>query len=588
MPLDALCLSAVKDELNNQIIGTRTDKITQPERDMIILSLKGHGTPGMKLLISAGSGDSRIHLTNHKFDNPQTPPMFCMLLRKHLIGAKIIECTQLPSERVLIIHFEAMTGMGVKTKKSLIVEIIVHSANIILTDDTGIIIDCLRRIGGDFNDKRSVLPGLIYREPPKQEGKYDPLNTDRSKFIELFNNAPDMTAEKWLNSSFTAFSPLICRELVWRAYKDTDYRISSVSDGANALINEFFSLTEHIKTGKNEPWLISDNNDVPKDFSFTQIMQYEDIYISSRKNSFSELFDDYFTHSAKLKRINQKSSSTLKLMNTARDRLIRKIASQKNETEDTEKRDYYRECGDLIIANMHIMKKGQEILVADDFYSENNEKREIKLDPMKTPQQNSAKYYKAYTKAKNAEKYLEEQIKSGENELIYIESVIDQLNRIENEQDLSDIRNELTQTGYIRNYVKKSKKQQESSPLSFTSSSGIMISAGRNNVQNDKLTLKSASKSDIWLHARQIHGSHVIIHCSGTDPDEETLREAAMIAAYYSAARSSSKVPVDYTAVKNVKKPAGGRPGMVIYNEFKTIIAEPNEAYVRSVMVHKK
>jgi len=587
MPLDALCLSAVKNELAEQIIGMKTDKITQPERDVIVLSLRGHGSLSSKLLISAGPGDSRVHLTSHKFENPQTPPMFCMLLRKHLTGAKIIDIYQLPSDRVLRLRFEAVTSLGIKTEKSLIIEMIGQLTNIILTDESGLIIDCLRRIGGDFNNKRSVLPGLIYRDPPRQEGKNDPLEISKSSFTDLIENAPDLPADKWLNSTFSAFSPLICRELIWRAYKNPDLRILSLPDTGEALINEFYTLIEQIKSGSAEPWLISDKN-IPKDFSFTQIKQYENIFETIRAESFSKMLDDFFTCSAQLKRINQKSSSTIKLMNTARDRQIRKLASQKSEMEDTAKRDYFRECGDLITANIHLMTKGQNTLIADDFYSENNEKRKIELDPMKTPQQNSAKYYKAYTKAKNARKYLEEQIKSGENELEYIESVTEQLLRTENEHDLNDIRNELMQTGYIKNRVRKTEKKAESVPYKFITSSGITVTAGKNNVQNDKLTLKTASKSDVWMHAKQIHGTHVIIHSNGKDPDENTLYEAAVIAAYYSAARSDSKVPVDYTLVKNVKKSPGGRPGMVIYNDFKTIIAEPNEAFVKNIMVHKK
>jgi len=576
MPLDALCLSAVKTELTKIITDSKIDKIQQPERDVIILSLRGQKNQTHKLLISCGSGDSRIHLTDHKFDNPQSPPMFCMLLRKHTIGARISEIVQLPAERVIIIKLNSFTGLGLKSDKNLIIELIGGSSNLILTDETGIIIDCLRRIGGDLNDKRSVLPGMIYRNPPVREGKINPLEVSEKELSEAIKSTSDVHIDKWLNSAFTAFSPLICREISWRAYNDHDLRINEIKDTGEALIREFLTLIEQVKAGNYEPWLITDENNLPIDFSFTQIKQYTNLYTTEKEKTFSEMLDGFYTRSAQIKRINQRNSTILKLMSTARDRLVRKITTQTNELKESSNREYYRECGDIIAANYHNMSKGQQSLTADDFYSETNEKRTIKLDSLKTPQQNAAKYYKIYSKAKNAQKYLEEQIKTAEKELLYTESVTEQLKRAESEQDLNEIRNELTQTGYIKKKQQKT-KQTESGPHRFKSSTGKQILVGRNNIQNDKLTFKIASKSDIWLHAQKIHGAHVIILCSGENPDDVTLQEAATIAAYFSAARADSKVSTDYTHVKNVKKTPASKPGMVIYNDYKTIIAEPDE-----------
>ena len=451
----------------------------------------------------------------------------------------------------------------------------------ILVDNDGLIIDCLRRIGGDLSGKRSVLPGLIYKDPPVREGRLDPLGVTASTFQALFDKATDTTADKWLNSNFIGMSPLICREIIWRAYDETDHRISAIKDNGAALFRELQALIEKVKSSNFEPWMISTEDGSPKDFSYTCIKQYENTYKLIQEDNFSFMLDSFFTRSEQKRRMDQRSAATLKAMITARDRLIRKLAIQKVEVNETSKKDYHRQCGDLVIANLHLIRKGQKSLIAEDFYSENNELREIQLDPMKTPQQNAAVHYKAYTKAKNAGKFLDEQIRNGEKELEYIESVIENLHRIENEQDLTGIRNELMQTGYIKIQKQNKKiKNEESAPLRFISSSGIQILVGRNNVQNDKLTLKSASKSDIWLHAQKIHGAHVIIDCSGIFPDEQTLNDAATLAAYYSAARSGTKVPVDYTYVKNVKKPSGGRPGMVIYNDYKTIIASPDEKTV--------
>jgi len=322
----------------------------------------------------------------------------------------------------------------------------------------------------------------------------------------------------------------------------------------------------------------------PFDFSFLQIKQYEKLLEIKRENSFSEMLDIFFTRKAQEQRIAQRCSATLKLMTNARDRIIRKLAAQKEELEKTSKRDHLRECGNLITANIHSIKKGQHTVIAEDFYLGNGSFREIKLDPQKSPQQNAAKYYKAYTKARNADKFLADLIKNGKNELIYIESVIEQIQRVENEKDLTDIQNELIQTGYIKkkSQQKQTKlKQPESVPHCFQSTSGMLIYAGKNNIQNDKLTLKTASKTDIWLHAQKIQGAHVIISCSGIYPDEKTLYEAASIAAFYSAAGASRKVPVDFTSVKNVKKPSGSKPGMVIYTDYQTLNAVPDEDLVK-------
>jgi predicted ribosome quality control (RQC) complex YloA/Tae2 family protein len=604
MPLDAICLTAIKNELAESITGSKIEKIQQPERDLIILSLRNTGNQSHRLLISAGSGDSRVHITGHKFDNPQAPPMFCMLLRKHLTGARVIDISQPSAERVLVIKLESINTFGERVKKRLIIELIGRQTNIILIDSDDIIVDCLRRIGGELNEKRSVLPGLLYRTPPIQEEKLNPLNITSERLSKLLLNAKDEPIEKWLISTFAAFSPLICREIAWRAYGDTDFRIGAINDDGEALLKAFLSLLEQVNSNEFEPWLISSDDGKPLDFSYTHIRQYETKYSSKRESSFSYLLDVFFTLSGQQKRINRKSAVTIKVMTNARDRQVRKLIAQKSEYEETSNRDYLRECGDLITANLHSLRKGQLFLAADDFFTDNSGVREIKLDALKTPQQNAAKYYKAYTKAKNARSYLSEQIQNGERELDYIESVIEQLKRVENEQEINEIRNELSQTGYIKpprnlgmfgqqrqkvqgkqqkgRAQKKAKSRHiESTPHRFSSSSGFRIYAGKNNVQNDTLTLKSAARSDIWLHAQKIHGSHVIISCAGSSPDDATLKEAASIAAYYSAARNDGKVPVDYTPVKNVKKPSGGRPGMVIYNDFKTILAVPDEELVK-------
>ena len=588
MPLDAICLAAVRHELAGQIIGMKIDKVQQPERDVIIFSLRGNNGNALKLLISAGPNDKRIHLTNHKHENPEAAPMFCMLLRKHLTGARIAGITQPPAERILVINVKSSDAMGISAEKSIIIEMLGRISNIIITDNEGLIIDCLRRISGDLSEKRSVLPGLYYRSPPVQEDKLNPLDVTEVEFKQLYKEADDVTAEKWLIMSFTAVSPLICREIAWRAYGAADYRISVINDNGAALSDAFFTLINNIKENKFIPCIIVAENGNFHDFSYTYISQYEKLFLSKTEESFSALLDNFYTGISKENRMSQRSSATVKAVQTVKDRLTRKIAVQKIELDEAGNKDEMRKKGDLITANIHLINKGQNTLITEDYFSENGKMCEIKLDPLKNPQQNSAKYYKAYTKAKNAQKILTEQIESGEKELEYIDSVLRQLQQIESENELDEIRNELFITGYLKKqnrHTAKKKKQPESSPREFRSSGGMRIYAGKNNIQNDKLTFKTASRTDLWFHAQKIQGSHIILSCTDGAPDDISIQEAAIIAAYYSSSRDGGKIPVDYTYVKHVKKPPGSRPGMVIYYDFKTINAASDEELVKQLRV---
>ena len=582
MPLDALCLSAIRDELGERIVGMKIEKIQQPERDIVILALRGKGDQ-CRLLISAGIGDARVHLTEYQFENPATPPMFCMLLRKHLIGARITSVTQPPAERALELAMQAPDAMGTISDKRLIIEMIGRMSNIILTDGERII-DCLRRIGGDMSDKRAVLPGLFYRPPPEQKDKLDPQKTTEQEWQKRFNSPEEKTADKWLLSTFSGLSPLICREISWRAYGETDIRIDAIKDAGDALRSELFALISDARTGRFEPFLILDGN-TPRDFSFTDIRQYENAMETKKAENFSSLLESFYTRKTQIERVRQRSSAMQKTIKTARDRIARKLASQHEELKKTKDRDILRECGDIITANFHLMDKGQSELTALDFYREDGATRTIKLDSQKTPQQNAAKYYKEYAKARNAERFLAEQIRIGENELLYLESVLHEIDQAEGERDLLEITKELTQTGYVKDKKKTKEKHQESAPLRYKSTTGILILAGRNNMQNDALTLKTASKSDTWLHAHQTHGAHVIAFCEGKPIDETTLREAAAIAAYHSTSRHSAKVPVDYTQAKHIKKPPSSRPGMVIYTDYKTITAIPDEEMVKKLRI---
>lgn len=586
MPLDAVCLTALKNELEGQIIGMRIDKVQQPEKDMLLFSLRGNNS-STRFLIATGTGNARIQLTKEIFENPQSPPMFCMLLRKHLIGARIRSITQAPMERMVDITLDTYDAMGEVSEKHLIAELMGRFCNLILTGSDGIIIDCLRRIDGEMSVFRNVLPGLFYRLPPVQE-KRNPLETSADELKMLLERAPsDRPAEKWLSDTFLGFSPLITREIIHRAFGETDTRIAEIqNDAAGRFQKSFYDLTDLILRGDFSPVMLMDTNHKPRDFSYMPIGQYEGAMQVALFDSFSELLENFYAIRDRSDRIRQKSASISKTVKNARDRVLKKLARQGEELKNTQNRERLREMGDLITANLHTMHKGMSVLQAVDFYADQGQLCEIRLDPLKTPQQNVAKYYKDYTKAKNAEKFLTEQMQLAEKELNYLLSVLEEIAKAESEKDLTDIREELILTGYLKSQkTGKKEKRTVSKPMHFRASSGYDIFVGKNNIQNDQLTLKTAFKSDIWLHTQKIHGSHVIISTANGQPDEKTIEEAAILAAYFSQARESSKVPVDYTIVKYVKKPSGAKPGMVIYTDYKTVFVNPDEKTVNQLKV---
>lgn len=585
MPLDAIFLGALVGELDGKLRGLRIDKVQQPERDQLLLSLHRPGA-SERLLLSAGTGDARVHLTGASFENPASPPMFCMLLRKHIAGARIKSVSQPRLERAVDISLECVDVLGEPGEKHLIAEVMGRHSNLILTDSDGRIVDCLRRVDTTMSEKRQVLPGLFYRLPPPQD-KRDPLAVSREDFLRWFRDAPgDRTAEKWLLDTFGALSPLVARELAARACGETDIRVAALlgRDGGKSLCDAFFSLIDDIREGRYEPVMLAQPDGKPYDFSFMQIVQYGGAMQTERAASFSALLDTFYTRRFTAERMRQRSLTLMKTVRNAHERLRRKLAMQRMDLDKSKDRERLRELGDILKANLHRVEKGMTVLVAEDFYSGAGGEVEIKLDPKLSPQQNAAKYYRDYAKAKTAENVLREQLALGERELAYLSSVLEEIARAEGERDLAEIRRELALAGYVRQQQPDRPgkpggrlKQPEPSPMVFVSSAGLEIAVGRNNIQNERLTHREARGTDVWLHAQKIPGSHVVVKTNGGVADDTTLGEAASLAAYYSQARESGKVPVDWTLVRNVKKMPGGRPGMVTYTDYKTIIAAPDE-----------
>lgn len=577
MPLDAICLQGVVGELAPQLTGSRIEKIQQPARDQIILLLRG----SRRLFLNAGANQPRIHLTEQLRDNPSQPPMFCMLLRKHLSGGIIESVRQEPLERVVTLTVLASDEMGERSRFTLVWEGMPRRANLILCDRDGRIIDCLRRVDLEAEQDRQVLPGLFYRLPTRQD-KRSPLSVTEEEFAALLGRAaPDAPLDGWLLDTFTAISPLVARELTVRACGSTD---APVSQGS-ALWDVFSRWQKDVNENTFTPTLIKRNGSLA-DFTYGPVTQYGTYAETEIYDSFSHLLDDFYEKREQAERVKQKGRDLLKTATTARDRVRRKLAAQEKELTACLDRDHLRICGELITANLYRMERGQSRLTAQNYYDENCADVDIPLDVRLSPQENAARYFKQYAKAKTAEKYLTAQLQKGGEELQYLESVLQELAQAESEQDFNDIRTELTDGGYLRGRGKKQPGfQRASKPREFRSSAGLRILVGRNNRQNDRLTTKDADKRDIWLHTQKIHGSHVILCTGGTEPDEQSLMEAASLAAYFSQAQGSTKVPVDYTPVKFVKKPAGAKPGMVVYTTYQTMLADPDEELVKRLSV---
>ena len=572
MPLDAVCLQAVVAELAPQITGSRIEKIQQPAKDQVVLLLRGN----RRLLLSAGGGQPRLHLTELPRDNPAQPPMFCMLLRKYLSGGIIESIQQAPLERVVTLTVSAADELGERSQFSLILEAVARRANLILADKDGHIIDCLRRIDFEMNPDRQVLPGLFYHLPTPPD-KVSPFTVTEEEFAALAAAAGEgAPADQWLVRTVNGLSPLVARELTFRACGSTD---APVTGHTAALWSAFAAWRDTVNEKHFTPAMLK-RSGVPMDFTYLHVGQYGGAAEEETYTSFSRLLDDFYEKREQAERVKQKGQDLVKTASNGAARLRRKIAAQEQELAESKNRDKWRVYGELITANLYRMERGMSRLTAQNYYDPDCADVDIPLDVRLSPQENAAKYFKKYTKAKTAEKYITAQLEKARVELTYLESVLQELTLAESEQDFNDIRAELTDGGYLRAKGRK-QPQRPSKPREFRSTAGLRILVGRNNRQNDRLTAKDAEKWDIWLHTQRIHGSHVILCTGGAQPDEQSLLEAASLAAYFSQAQNSTKVPVDFTQVKCVKKPAGSPPGFVNYTNYKTILADPSEELVK-------
>lgn len=581
MALDGLFLTKIKDELLNKAVGLRVDKVNQPTRDEIILNLRGKGC-NYKLLLCVRADSPRVHFTSHNIDNPQVPPMFCMLLRKHLTSAMIKNVRQHENDRILFIDFDATNEIGDRVELTLCIEIMGKYSNLILISGEKII-DSIKRVDHLTSSVRQILPGLTYCLAPQQD-KLSLESNDISYIIERIFSYKEKYLSSAIMNCVQGVSPIVSREIASRVTGD-DICVSNLS------VNQISSLKQILTQIKNElhscqkAYMLIESGGKPKDLSHINITQYGDMLEVKEYESCSELLDDFYFERDRICRINHRAHELIKLLGNLIERNSRKLAIQKEELKQCRDKDKLKLYGELILANLYRLEKGVSFYEVENYYDNCNVIK-IPCNPALTPTENQKKYYKEYRKTQTAEKMLAELIVEAENEIVYLESVLDELSRADTDSEISAIRLELQIGGYIKNIKgKKQKPPKELPPIEFKSSDGFKILVGRNNAQNEKLSLKTAAKNDMWLHTQKIPGSHVIIFGEGREISDEAIEEAAAIAAYHSKAKDSSLVIVDYTRAKELKKPSGGKTGMVIYHEYWSIVVKPDQELVNKLKV---
>ena len=573
MAFDAGMLAAVASEISS-FIGARLEKIAQPEKDEVILSLH-HGGSSQKLSVCISPSSSRINFTACQKDNPLVPPMFCTLLRKHLSSAKLCAVSQPNFERMLRLSFSARDEMGFDCERVLIVEIMGKYSNLVLCDGEDKILGVLRPVDFTTSSRRQVLSGMKYELPPSQN-KYNPLTVSKEQFFDLLDRFQSQSVEKWILQTFCGISKLIAREIAYAYGGSVDCTVDS--GDRERLWLAFDYVMRVIRNAEFSPVVIYNQQHIPVEYAFLPIAQYGNAMQVERCPSASAAIEDYFFKKEQTERIHQRGADIFKILSTAKGRLERKIAVQHSELAECAKKEENKHFGDLITANLYQLRRGAEAVSLTDYSKEDCPTVVLQLDSRLSPAQNAQFYYKLYNKAKRAEAELQLQIAKAEAELLYLNTVEESLRKSENESDLSEIREELYHSGYASKMKKSgaNAKKHIPKPLRFCSSNGYLILCGKNNVQNDYISMKVASKQDYWFHVKNMPGSHVILVCSGKDePKEIDFTEAGEIAAYYSKARESTGAEVDYTLVKNLKKPSGAVPGYVIYHTNYSAYVKP-------------
>lgn len=561
MALDGMMLNLIKKELESELLGSHISQIYQPSKDEIVVNFRTK-SGAQKLFLSCRADCARVHFTENAPENPITPPMFCMLLRKRLCGGKLVSVRQIEFERILFFDFDTTNEIGDRERLTLCIEIMGRYSNIILIDEKGLVVDAVKRIDVTMTKDRVVLPKIEYVLPQKQD-KLNILSDSVSDIVSAVEYS-EKELSKAILSCVQGVSPIVCREIEHRVFE------------GSTLCSEIEKLSLLLSGNKATPTMVLKDGTTPFDVTFVPITQYGDTYKTRTYETFSSLLDSFYYERDMAVRMKSKSLDLHRLTTNLIERFSKKINIQTQELKKCENREELRIKGDLLQANLYRIEKGAMFVEVENFYEENSPLMRIVLDPSITPAQNAQKFYKSYAKAKTAEQMLKIQIEKAQQELSYMISVQDFLNRAQSDKELSQIRLELIEQGYIKERTKgKLKAPKALPPLEFKTTDGFTVLVGRNNKQNDQLTLKIASKFDYWFHTKNIPGSHTIVLCDGKEITNTAILEAAQICAYHSKGKDSSQVPVDYTIVKNVSKPSGAKPGKVIYDNYNTVYVTP-------------
>ena len=574
MALDGAFLYAVKSELT-PLIGGRVEKIHQPSREEVVISIRTR-QGSKKLYISANAGSARVHITEKSVDNPQTPPMFCMLLRKRLGSGKLIAIRQDGLERILFLDFECVNELGDIVTVTLACEIMGRCSNLIVISQEGKVIDSIKRVDEEMSRQRLVLPGMTYTLPPRDD-RLCFLDAQPEEIVSRLRSVGQLELSKALIRVFEGISPILAREWAYFAGRGEHLQSDTVNgDQLDRLLFIIKRTREQLTEGQCCFSVVSDKEGMLKDFSFIRLSQFGTLMYTRELPTASAVLDYFFYERDQAARTKQRANDLFKLLVNLTERTSRRINVQREELGACAEKDRFKLWGDLISANMYRLQKGDSSAVLENFYEDDCPQVTIELDKRKTPAQNAQHYYNEYKKCVTAEEKLTDQISRGEEELQYLDSVFDALTRASSGNDITQLRLELSEQGYIRSTSGKTKPPKALPPIEYRSSDGYTILVGRNNHQNDQLSLKFAEKSDIWLHTQTITGSHVIIVTEGETPPDRTIEEAAIIAAVNSRGRNSTLVPVDYCLAKFVKKPSGAKPGKVIFTNYSTAFVKPD------------
>ena len=574
MSLDGIFLHSITNDLYKKLIGGRVDKIHQPDKNEIVMSIRSKGE-NYKLLITSISSSPRLHLTNVTRQNPLEPPMFCMLLRKHLTGAHITDIRQVNFDRIVEISFECKDELDSTVHKSIITEIMGKHSNIIFINQDKTIIDSLKRIAENVSSVRQIYPGLKYIIPPGSD-KLNPLNVTRELFMkEIESVNSGIYIYNFLYKNFLGFSPFIAKEICYLTNLNESTYTGELSEiKKEELWIVFTKIINKINQNAFSYNIYYDENKNQYGF-YCMDVEYLKDYDKKNFASAGELLDEYYYELDNKNKINQRVASLVKSINTKIDRDKKKVEKQRNELLNAESRDKYRIYGELILSNLNTTPENHKLKVIN-YYDPEQKEIIIPLDPKLNLSQNSQKFFKRYNKLKKAEEELEKLIDSALNEISYLENILFSIEECETTDDLNDIYNELIAEGLMKRKSKVNKSKETRPITTFISSAGHEIFVGKNNIQNDMVTFKIGKKEDYWFHAKNMPGSHVVIKTNGDELTDEEYMEASRIAAFFSKGKNSSTVEVDYTKKSNVKKPPNAKPGFVIYDTNYSMLVEPN------------